>query len=475
MVLLLKRHNLHARRALTLIVLLCFLSIVQNLSFAQATITLTKNDADDVVKLRQDLLKSTQFVVDTTLKGLRNHIEALSASTSRAVHSGGKRLTVLVDSLIVSAQDSLDAARQDSLRALNTMFIAKLAPHESSTRQLLDARLSAFTGHLLKARKSFADCPDCEDRSDFFERLADFRDFTDSLVSEFHETASSLMEERSDLFADAFDAARDSLHDMRDGLIDNRLGDIEMWRYGVSRLVFSSAYASHSAYRGRDIGLVQQSISPSVTYRHSSGLNIQASTYWLNNAGNRWDNFQLTGGYEFRLSGVLGGSLSYTHFWFNDSSTSELSVFTDNAQAGFSFDWPAISIAALGSMNFGTATEFTLTTSISHNFEIPFSLYNKITVSPSFSWVLGQQNSELTSLLTTKGKGKKAAVTTSAQKSATSTFGVLDYEVSLPATIELGPVTLVPSATYIIPLNVVDASTRTSFINLEFGIFLTIR
>jgi hypothetical protein len=442
---------------------------------AQSRVTLTKNENDDILRLRQDLLKSTQFVVDTTLKGLRNHVETLATSSSGAIHNAGKRLAVLADSLVSSAQDSLNASRQDSLRTLSTVLFAKLAPHESSTRHLLDTRLSVFTGDLLRARKSFADCPDCESRSDFLERLADFRDFTDSLLAEFHETASSLMEERSDFFADAFDTALDSLRDMRDGLVDNRLGEIEVWRYGASRFVLSSAYASHNAYRGRDNGLLQQSVAPSVIYRHSSGLSLQVSTYWLDDAENQWDNFQLTGGYEFRLSEVVGGSLSYTHFWFNDSSTSELSVFTDNAQAGFSFDWPMISIAALGSMNVGTATEFTLTTSISHDFEIPLSLYNKITICPSFSWVLGQQNSDLTTLLTTKAKRKKATATTSTQTKTTSSFSVLDYEVSVPATIELGPVTLAPSATYIIPLNVVDASTRTSFVNLEFSIFLTFR
>ncbi|MCX6132292.1 MAG: hypothetical protein NTU47_00650 [Ignavibacteriales bacterium] len=283
------------------------------------------------------------------------------------------------------------------------------------------------------------------------------------------------MEERSDLLTDALEAARDSIRDYRNALIDNRLSGIEMWRYGTSRLVFSSAFANHSSYRGRDNGLLQQSIAPSVAYRHSSGLTVQASSYFVNDAGSRWDNFQLTGGYEFRLSEVVGGSLSYAHFWFNDSSKTELSVFTDNAQGGLSFDWPAVSIAALGSMNFGTASEFTLITSVSHNFEIPLSLYNRITMSPSFSWVLGQQNSELTTLLTTKAKGKKVGSVTNTQTKSTSTFSVLDYEVSLPASIELGSVTLAPSATYIIPLNVVDASTRKSFINLELSISLTIR
>jgi hypothetical protein len=438
-------------------------------------VLLTRNEGDDIKQLRQVFAKSTQFVVDTTVKGLRNHGEALACSISLAANKAKRRLAVLTDSLIMSAQDSLDASRQDSLRLLGTSLELQFTLHESSTRQFLESRLSVLLEEFRKATGTSFACTDCENQSAFEEKLADFKDFADSLVTSFLDTTSAVTEERTDLLADAFDAARDSLFDFRDGLIDNRLNDIEVWRYGVSRFVFSSAYASHNAYRGRDNGFLQQSIAPSVLYRHSSGLSIQASTSWLDDARSQWDNFQLSGGYDFRISEVIGGSLSYTHFWFSDSSKSELSVFTDNAEGGFSFDWPLVSISALGSMNFGKASEFTLITSISHDFEIPLSLYNRVMISPSVSSVLGQQNSDLTTLRTTKAKGKKASVTTSTQTKSVSTFSVLDYELSLPSTIELGPVTLAPSVTYIIPLNVVDASTRKPFVNLEFSIFLTIR
>jgi hypothetical protein len=399
-----KQASKHIQHTISLLFLLCLPAIVPTASNAQTGAILTRNEGDDIVHLRQAFAKSIQLVIDTTAKGLRSHVETLTSSISRTVYDATRRLAVMTDSLVVSAQDSLDAPRQDSLRFLGKSLGRQFASHESSAKEFLDSRFSLLLEDLLKAKGMFSMCPDCENRSDFEERLADFKDSADSLVSGFRDTTSAVTEERRDLLADAFETARDSLLDVRDALVDSRLSDIEVWRYGVSRLVLSSAYASHNSYRGRDNGLVQQSLAPSVTYRHSSGLSIQASTYWINDAGNRWDNFQLTGGYELRLSDVIVGSLSYTHFWFSDSSKSELSVFTDNVQGGFSFDWPAVSIAALGSMNFGTASEFTLTTSISHGFEIPLSLYNKVTFSPSFSWVLGQQNSDLTTLLTTKAK-----------------------------------------------------------------------
>ena len=455
--------------------LLSFLAFSLGASNAQTKVILTRNEGDDVKQLRQLFAKSTQLVVDTTVMGLRKLVEALAGSISLTANSARKQIAVLTDSLILSARDSLDASRQDSLRLLGKSLELQFTPHASSTRQLLESRLSVLLQELRKATGMSFACTDCQDRSAFEERLADLKDFADSLVTSFHDTTSAVTEERTDLLADAFDAARDSLLDVRDGLIDNRLNDIEVWRYGVSRLVLSSVYATHNVYRGRDNGVLQQSIAPSVMYRHASGLSIQAFTSWLDDARNQWDNFQLSGGYDFRISQAIGGSLSYAHFWFSDSSKSELSVFTDNVEGGFSFDWPVVSISTLGSMNFGKASEFTFITSISHDFEIPLSLYNRVMISPSLSAVLGQQNSELTTLRTTKAKGKKAVVTTGTQTKSASTFSVLDYELSLPSTIELGPVTLAPSATYVIPLNVVDASTRKSFVNLEFSIFLTIR
>ena len=457
------------------LVLSGLIAIASTEAQAQATVRLAGNEADDVVRLRQALAKSTQLVVDTTVKGMRDHVESVANSASRAANNAGTYIAGLTDSLILSAHDSLDVQRRDSLHALGESLRLQLVGHELSTRQALDLNLACIHDELLKARGAYSLCTNCESRSEFDEKLADFRDLADSVVSGFHDSTSAIAEVRADLFADALETAIDSLHDSRDRLIDNRLNDIEVWRYSVSRVVLSSSYGSHTSYRGRDNGLLQQSVAPSVTYRHSSGLSLQTAASWLHSTENRWDNVQVSGGYDFRLGGIVGGSLSYTHFWFNDSSKSELSVFTDNAQAGISFDWSAVSIAVLGSLNFGKASEFTLASSISHDFEIPLSLYNKVTISPAVTWTVGQQNSDLTTLLTTKAKGKKAVVTTSTQTKSTTTFSLLDYEFSLPAMIELGPVTLVPSATYIVPFNVVDASSKTSFWVLEFSVVLTIR
>jgi hypothetical protein len=452
-------------------ILLCA-ALVPEFSSAQAKVILTSNVKPDTARLHQQLFRSVHRHSEATLLGERQIIDSLSGSASTAITRARTHLSSIVDSLILAARDSLDAPRQDSLHLVGTLLTPRLTSIEPATRQILVTLHSVLANELSKAGKRFSDCEECESNADFDSRFADFKEFTDSLLSAFHDTTSSVIDNQRDLILDTHDTVRDSLFDARDYFIDNRLNDIDVWRYRATRLVVSSGYSTHNSFRGRDNGLVQQVYSPSVTFRHSSGLSVQASTYWLSETPKSWDDFQLVAGYDFRFNEIAGASLSYTHFWFSDSSRSQLSVFTDNAQGGISFDWPALSLAALGSMNFGTASEFTLTTSISHDFVIPLSLYNQITIEPTVSSVIGGQNSQLTTLRTTLLK-RRTVVTT--QHSVTNSFGILDYEISLPATIEIGPVSLAPAVTYIIPFNIVDASSRKSFVDIDFSISLIFR
>jgi hypothetical protein len=469
--------NRNCRRAHRMVVKLFLLFLTGSVAvgFGQTKFTFTKNERDDVASLKQGLLHSTQQVVDTILQGHRKYLESLTTTTFTASKKFREQIALLVDSLVTAAQDSLDAPRRDSLRLTAASLAQQFSSHESLSNKLFLSTISTFTQTLTRARGEFSRCTECEGRADFEGRLADFRDFVDSLSSGFRDSATSLMEDRMDILNDTYENVRDSLLDFRDGLIDNRLGDIDFWRYNSTRLVISSGYANHNSYRGRDNGIVQQAYAPSVMFRHSSGLSLQASTCWLTNEAKSWDNFQLTAGYDVRIGEVVGASLGYTHFWFSDSSRSEISVFTDNAQAGLSFDWPAVSISALGSMNFGAANEITLISSISHDFVLLLSLYNQITIEPTLSAVIGQQNSKLTTLRTTKVKGKKGATITTSLSQTASSFSILDYEASLPVTIEVGPFTFVPSATYIIPFNVVGVSSKSPFFDIDVTISLTIR
>lgn len=426
-----------------------------------------KSSRPDAAQLRQRLARSVQHLADATVQLERRYVDSLAASTKLSVGKAQKHLDSFVDSLVISARDSLDAGRRDSLRLKVRSLQQELASAEGESRTLLNASLSRFIEQLSKGRKEFSVCSNCESESDFDDQLGYFKGVVDSLRENFRDETSSLMDEQTETLQDKYESLRDSLVDVRDNLIDRRLNEIDMERYRSSRFVISSGYSGHNSYRGRDNGLPQQMIAPSIEYRHSSGFSIAASTYWLDKTPKKWDEFQLSAGYEFNVSEVVGISFSYTHFWFSDSSRSAQSVFKNAVGAGLSLDWPVASFGANADLAMGTASEFTVATSVSHPFEIPLSLYNRIMVEPTLTAFIGEQNSDLTTLRIKRVKGKKVVST---QTQVNNFFGILDYEVSLPVSIELAPVTLSPAVTYIIPLNVIDESTATGFLSFEFDI-----
>ena len=416
--------------------------------------------------------RSIQHVVDSTLHFERSFVDSLALSTTVHVGKASRELKSLTDSLIISAADSLDDSRKDSLRVVAGSLEQQMVSVEAETRKLLSGLLLNFTKQLDRGKTVYSPCDGCQSTEDFEAQLGNFRDVVDSLRGSFRDTASSLRDDQSETFRDRLESYRDSLVQVREDLIDHRLDEIDVQRYRASRFIVSTGYSSHNSYRGRDNSIPQQMILPTIEYRHSSGLSIAASTFWFDKTPKKWSDFLLSAGYNSTIGNVVDVSVSYTHFWFSDSSKTARSVFTDEASAGLSIDWPVLSLGTNASLDIGSANEFTLMTSASHSFEIPLSLYNRITIEPMVTATVGQQNSELTILRRKSAKGKKVV---GIQTQVNNSFGILDYEATLPVTIELGQVTLAPALTYIIPLNVVDQSTASGFFDFDLTISLSLR
>jgi hypothetical protein len=439
-------------------------------SVAQKKTTEMKSPGPSVTQLNQRLADSIQRFADSSLQTKRHYSDSLVAAVVFIAEKANTQINLLADSLIRSAHDSLDASRKDTLRAVTKSLQQRLLAFRDTTRQAVSGPISDFFDDLTKARRTYSVCDSCESGTDFDDRFGQFREFVDNLGEEFHDTTSALMDDRKDIFQDRYESIHDSLADLRDNLIENRLNEIDYQRYFATRFSVSTGYSSHTTYRGRDNGVPQQMIAPSVAFHHSSGLGVEVSTYWLDQTPKRWDDVAASVSYEFTAGSLVSGGLSYSHFWFSDSSLSSKSVFKNGFGASLSLNWPVLSLSLEGDLATGTASEFTLAASASHEFDIPLTLYNMLSIEPTLTATIGEQNSTLTTLRTKEAKGKKVVGITT---QTNNTFGILDYEASLPVALILGPVTLSPSVTYIVPFNVIDESTTNSFVDFEFSVRLT--
>ncbi|MCX6143298.1 MAG: hypothetical protein NTZ35_08765 [Ignavibacteriales bacterium] len=445
------------------------LVLVPLCSLAQKKTTEVKSPEPNGIQLSRKLAFSVQRFADSTLQIERRYSDSLTSVVAFTAREAINRIDFLADSLITSAHDSLDAPRKDTLRFITKSLQQQLLAFGDTTKQAVSGPISHFSDELTRGKRTYSACDSCESDPDFNDRFEQFREFVDNLHDGFHDTTAALMDDHKDLFQDKYDTIHDSLADLRDILIENRLDEIDYQRYVATRLTASTWYSSHTTYRGRDNGVPQQMIAPSLAFRHSSGFGIEISTYWLDQSPKRWDDVAASATYEFILGSLLGGEFSYSHFWFSDSSQSAKSVFKNDFGASFSLNWPVLSLSVDGDLATGNASEFTTVVSASHDFEFPLTLYNKISLEPTLTAIIGEQNSTLTTLRTKGVKGKKVV---GVQTQTNNTFGILDYEVSFPITIVLGPLTLSPSVVYIVPMNVVDLSTEKAFVDFEFVVSL---
>jgi hypothetical protein len=445
------------------------LILVPLCSLAQKKTTEVKSPEPSEIQLSRKLASSVQCFADSTLQAERRYSDSLTSVVAFTAREAITRIDLVTDSLITSAHDSLDAPRKDTLRIVTKSLQQRLLAFGDTTEQIVDGPISRFVDELTRGKRTFSSCDSCESGPDFNDRFDQFREFVDNLHDGFHDTTAALMDDHKDLFQDKYDTIHDSLADLRDNLIENRLDEIDYQRYVATRLTVSAGYSSHTTYRGRDNGVPQQMIAPSLAYHHSSGFGIEISTYWLDQTPKQWDDVTGSVTYEFTMGNLLGGELSYSHFWFSDSSRSAKSVFKNDFGASLSLNWPVLSLSVDGDLATGNASEFTTAVSASHDFEFPLTLYNKISLEPTLTAIIGEQNSTLTTLRTKGAKGKKVV---GVQTQSYNTFGILDYEVSFPVTIVLGPLTVSSSVVYIVPMNIVDLSTTKAFIDFEFGVSL---
>jgi hypothetical protein len=447
------------------------LLIVPTISVAQKKPVGTKNPEPDKMQLTGNLTSSIQHLADSTLQAERRFSDSLASVAASTAKEAIARIDFLADSLITSARDSLDVPRKDTLRFITKALQRQLRAFGDSAQHAVNVPVFRFVNDLVIGKKAYAQCDSCENSPDFNDRLDQFREFVENLHEGLHDTTVALLDEHKDIFQDRCDVVHDSLANLRDILIENRLNEIDYQRFVATRLTVSAGYSSRTTYRGRDNGLQQQMIAPSIAFHHSSGFGIEVSTFWLDQTPKQWDDVTASVVFEFTVGSIMGGAISYSHFWVSDSSRTAKAVFKNDFAAGVSLNLPVLSLSVNGDLATGDASEFTMAVSASHEFEFPLTLYNTISLQPSLTAVIGEQNSTLTTLR----KGPRGKKVIGVQTQTSNTFGILDYEASLPLTMVFGPLTISPSVVYIAPMNVVDFSTTKPFIDFEFSVSLAFR
>jgi hypothetical protein len=427
---------------------------------------------NDSLSIRTQFKANMHSAGNAALQIQKMAIDSLSQilETSNLKHRNS--LKTLKDSLFSSAGKKLDKKRITSIEQLHTRLSEKLNFFNRSRQKLMNDRLQKHQRSIQDLVSAHLPCQNCKEYNDYENTLNAFQEKVDLSTDAFFDAVSDEYENASDALTETADILRDSLMSFIETLVDDRSTELEEIDAHSNKIIASVDAKSHATYRGRDGGVSQASLSPSLALALSSGLRISLGAGWTEKPEFHQDATYLGIGYDFSISSVMSVSIGYTYLWYADSSTQNQSVFHHSIDGGIYLETRPVNLGASVGISIGDQIEYAFAASISRSIPI-----GNFTLDPSLTITWGELNGELTAERLTKalkgqgksqGKGKgNGAGQVSSEITATfrNIFTLMAYEINLPLNIHIGALTVTPSVSAIFPMNVNDGSREVSYLN----------
>jgi len=374
------------------------------------------------------------------------------------------------DSVYAEVKDSINSVRLDSLNKMSSSLKSKIYNLHTSIKIILNSSFGIFESSVNENKKIYTQCTDCEDKEDYFDTIEEYGDVLDSISGEYQDNISGISDSLQNIISDSVYKYMEDIYSYSQDLFENQIEEDDVktagnetennWDEGInSKISLEANYYNHVTYRGRDNGIYENAFSPAVTFEHSSGLGISAAFYFANKNKKSIDEIDLTGYFTYDFTENMHGLISLTHYFFNDSSTNAKSVLKNSLTTDFNFEYPYIDITTSLNLDFaGSLSEFSLFLIATSPIPLSQNFINgNLDIEPTLTAIYGQQKDVFLNKLP-KGKGKGL----NAPK-AINTFGIMDYELSIPVVYTSKYLSIKPYFTYIIPFNVLDNSPRDPF------------
>lgn len=403
--------------------------------------------------------------------------DSIAAAAMKSYRAGIARFNSGRDSLLRATRDSLDRFRRDSLRIYFETASPQLQRLHESGMQMLEAWYKAHTIELSANRDAVLERVRAADANGRRTAAVGFAALADSLSDAFRDSAERIGDEMISDLSEAVSGSIDDGHDYARDLLDERAEEIadsvSTEEERASHFVVGLSYTNRATYRGRDGGVDERAYSPSIAYYHRSGLNFAVSASYLPASAQPWDQSALTVGYDFDAGDLVSGGLSYSHFWFRDSSLLSRSVLDQSVSASLLFSLSRAMLGVSAGLDFGNKSEYNFGSFVM----APLRLSRdgaklELILEPGASIAWGQQNSDVLARRKLKLKIKQLA---RARQAVSSVFGVMSYDLSIPVSIRIGPCSARPALNYTIPTNVLDGSTSEPYGGFSLDLSVTFR
>jgi hypothetical protein len=232
-------------------------------------------------------------------------------------------------------------------------------------------------------------------------------------------------------------AYMDSIQSNFETLLENKEKEIE----AQPRLCVGVYYINKVNYRGRDFGINQYGIQPTINYRTSKGLSLFTTGYYWSGMPTKWAKTDLGIEYEKQVTKRLGLTLGYERWFFTNGTKEDRKQLNNFTELYLSYDLDIINIGSGFYYMFGTKKSYLIDLEISSYFEARRKLgADKIIFEPVFRMMWGNQFITLGSI-------------NSVSYSNNNFFGILDYEAGAQLTYKIKNFEFKPVYNFAYPVN----------------------
>ncbi len=361
-----------------------------------------------------------------------------------------------IDSLLSACGDSLDTPRKNAVLLYGLEKEHSMSAIGAPARKSLSSLFQQFERTLRRLEKQVGSCDTCETRSDLENRIALYGGQGDSLSGFYGDSMATIVEGWESSIDDTNAAFAESVNDSIQALKGEYA---DYLKEHASRLDIEAGYESHSSYRGRDNGVSEGSIGPTVTYHHKSGLFVGGALGWVSQSLASPDVSSVSAGYEFAASSMIAGSVTYTHFWYSASSLLPQAV-TDQEVSGIltlSTDFLSAAGSLLDDFTARGGSEISIGLDLSRSIPVSEHVFGgSLSLEPTATAMWGEQSERLLQKRIQRAK-KKEIVRVSG--SPYDVFSIMAYELALPVDLEIGNLAIVPYIEWTLPVDVLNQKT----------------
>ena len=435
-----------------------------------------KSYSQDNDALKKYFESKLDIITDSAIQYNRQTADTIYLSMDTSYREMIKDFYRFKDSIMLVYRDSLNLRRKDSVNFKGTELKKEFDNYFNLLLDSMDNMLKSYNTYLKKLKEENIVCTDCKNKDDYDDKLDEYRDLTDSICDNFEDSFNALSDTLILMAGDSIEGSMDALEDYTDDLVDDQTYENlvtgthpftrrKQENEPSSELDLDVTYDSHDSYRGRDNGINQYSVAPSIQYQHKSGFGAFIDLKFLSKSSKNPDDYDAGISWQFDISDAFNIQLSYSHYWFNDSIQTRATL-NNTIESAFDLQTKYYNSNMAVDLDFGGGNrEFGITWYHGLPLVLSKHLFNgTLTFEPNITLSFGEQNSNLIALRKKKIGGIGLVV------KKKSVFGIMDYEVGFPLSLETKHLVIKPQMFIIIPVNVLDLSTKSAFGDFELEV-----